>query len=71
MGGFGHIEKGGKKDTQSAPSSNREVTNNEQEISTHYSKPESDLEPGTQICYTCRISDSAFFGKANVCITKQ
>ncbi len=52
MGGVGHIEKGGKKDTQSAPSSNRDVTNNEQEISTHYSKPKSDLEPGTQICYT-------------------
>lgn len=54
-GGYGWSwphRKRGKKDTQSALSSNRDVTNNEQQISTHYSKPESDLEPGTQICYT-------------------
>lgn len=50
MGGVGHIEEkkkgGGRglKDSQSAQSSNREVTNNEQQISTHYSKPESDLD---------------------------
>lgn len=28
---------------------NREVTSNEQQISTHYLKTEFDLEPGTQI----------------------
>lgn len=51
MGGVGHIEKKrGGGDSQSAQSSNREVTNNEQQISTHYSKPESDLDPGIQIC---------------------